>query len=961
MVISAIHMRGPDPSIGKTKSSRIDSPPLSEPSSAVSSSFPRRLYGTGGGDEQLPEEYPYDEDPDIYKLFVQPKYIKVSHKSKPKTSILKRLFLAQELDTTKPSQSLRTSISSSTPSSGGGVSSSGSKYKSGGSTSTGSSRSSRSSLSTANAGNHNTNPSKAHRRTGSGSSVDDGDALWCLKFSPDGKYLAAAGKDPVIRIYKVISSPLDRLKYEHEHANDDLKQSTPTKSKRNSNDAANLTSPKLESRFSSSSNASNNTNSNSANKKPSFCTGSNSNSGSLYAPLFHDEPFKEFVGHSHDILSLDWSKNNFLLSSSMDRTVRLWHVDRNECLQVYEHSDFVTCAKFHPADDRFFVSGSLDKKVRLWSILDKNISYQSEVSHMITACEFYPKGDYVIVGTINGMVFAFETRGLLSKFSFDLKKGYISNSSNAKISGLQCFEEPLEDGSSEVRALVTTNDSRVRLYSCTHKKLLVKFKGLQNKSSQATAVISNNHKIVLSGSEDQMIYLWDVNDPEVLESAKKSKGIHLFKNHKSTSTPVKLGDPDLPENVKNDNFYSFHGHSSCVTSAVFVPERAKNLLYLSNDPIYDLNRTFEEILASSSSKSSPNKNTETLLRRVTSGKSLDSQDPSNSSAEYVGKNLNFFNETCSKRGSDLISHLKNSNFDPDSIFTLIDPLKFPIIVSGDKKGKIRVFRVDSASSIRNLLQEELCPSRWKKCHRHHHHHELGKLNLEPFLKKLEGYQSYLISHRMTNLSIDEEGKVGKCGTRSKSRRTKYRRLKKQKKVYDDGLPSPTSSNDLRAEISQDAMLPHDIIDGGGDIEVQVELPHRSFLGLRNLSRSSFAHPKSVDETIGNDALEANKSFATIKGLAAEQPHGGVYPDIKNDRFMPPLKKNGSLYSLSNGSISSLLRGRSGSKDRSDESSKPRQQVCDVCDGTKISYRKAQYKGSSDVVKVCQDCGNQLTM
>jgi WD40 repeat protein len=72
-------------------------------------------------------------------------------------------------------------------------------------------------------------------------------------------------------------------------------------------------------------------------------------------------------------------QNSFLLSSSMDKTVRLWHVTRKECLAVYQHVDFVTAVEFHPRDDRYFLSGSLDCRLRLWCVPDKNLSSWTEV------------------------------------------------------------------------------------------------------------------------------------------------------------------------------------------------------------------------------------------------------------------------------------------------------------------------------------------------------------------------------------------------------------------------------------------------------------------------------------------------------------------------------------------------------------------------------------------------------
>ena len=68
---------------------------------------------------------------------------------------------------------------------------------------------------------------------------------------------------------------------------------------------------------------------------------SNTSGGArLSAPVFRSTPIREFEGHTGDILDLSWSKNNFLLSSSMDKTVRLWHVSRQECLCTFKHKDF---------------------------------------------------------------------------------------------------------------------------------------------------------------------------------------------------------------------------------------------------------------------------------------------------------------------------------------------------------------------------------------------------------------------------------------------------------------------------------------------------------------------------------------------------------------------------------------------------------------------------------------------
>lgn len=99
--------------------------------------------------------------------------------------------------------------------------------------------------------------------------------------------------------------------------------------------------------------------------------------------LLNRVPYRLFSGHKQDVLDLSWSKTQFLLSASMDKTVRLWHVTMDQCLRVFKHSDFVTAIDFHPDDDRTFVSGSIDGKVKKgfrWALF---VSWCLPVSYVV--------------------------------------------------------------------------------------------------------------------------------------------------------------------------------------------------------------------------------------------------------------------------------------------------------------------------------------------------------------------------------------------------------------------------------------------------------------------------------------------------------------------------------------------------------------------------------------------------
>ncbi|XP_030064837.1 WD repeat-containing protein 44 isoform X1 [Microcaecilia unicolor] len=339
-------------------------------------------------------------------------------------------------------------------------------------------------------------------------------AVWTMKFSHCGRLLASAGQDNVVRIW-VLKNAFDyfnnmRIKYNSEGRVSPSPSQESLNSSKSDTDAG-------------------------------VYSGTDETDPDDKNLPFRQVPFCKYKGHTADLLDLSWSKNYFLLSSSMDKTVRLWHISRRECLCCFQHIDFVTAIAFHPRDDRYFLSGSLDGKLRLWNIPDKKVALWNEVdgqTKLITAANFCQNGKYAVIGTYDGRCIFYDTEHLKYHTQIHVRSTRGRNKVGRKITGI----EPLPG---ENKILVTSNDSRIRLYDLRDLSLSMKYKGYVNSSSQIKASFSHDYTYIVSGSEDKYVYIWSTY------------------HDLSKFTSVRRDRNDFWEGIK--------AHNAVVTSAIFAP------------------------------------------------------------------------------------------------------------------------------------------------------------------------------------------------------------------------------------------------------------------------------------------------------------------------------------------------------------------------------------------------------
>ncbi|OVA12297.1 WD40 repeat [Macleaya cordata] len=287
--------------------------------------------------------------------------------------------------------------------------------------------------------------------------------IWTMKFSPDGQYLASGGEDGVVRIWRITSTNAAEGGSKFV---DKVKETKYFLGRRNSNPASVVIPKKV------------------------F--------------KIEESPLQEFHGHTSDVLDLCWSKSNCLLSSSKDNTVRLWHVGSDECLQIFNHNNYVTCIQFNPVDDGYFISGSIDGKVRIWRVSERRVVDWADVRDIVTAICYQPDGQGFIVGSITGRCRFYDASGNNLQMNAQIRIHCRKKSSSNRITGFQFSPEDSE------RVMVTSADSKVRIFEGA--SIIHKYKGLRKSGSQLSASFTSDGKHIISVGEDSRVYVWNCND-----------------------------------------------------------------------------------------------------------------------------------------------------------------------------------------------------------------------------------------------------------------------------------------------------------------------------------------------------------------------------------------------------------------------------------------------------------------
>ena len=262
-------------------------------------------------------------------------------------------------------------------------------------------------------------------------------------------------------------------------------------------------------------------------------------------------PIQSFSEHKKEIVDISWSNTGFLLSASIDHSVRLWHPTRPDSLHLFNHPSGVTSVSFHPSEDRYFLSGGYDKRIRIWNIPDGRVVGFAQTSDIISTASYQPDGMRVAAGLADGKVIFFSVHGTELKYfteTFcknngqkqgkmvtglaykDLHNLSVNNVDSPKSSSERSLGR--SDGSKEnkktklkkatnymknlrkkkktlAQVLITSKDSRLRLLGLNDLCMVRKYKGHVNTSWKLKARFSESGKFIIIGTEQGKCVIWN--------------------------------------------------------------------------------------------------------------------------------------------------------------------------------------------------------------------------------------------------------------------------------------------------------------------------------------------------------------------------------------------------------------------------------------------------------------------